>query len=80
VALKIVDELRKLPGQALQLLSDLGSDLRTAWGSGEVRKRLREKFDDLRRSLRSPPVWLIAVYLVQQAVLLFALAKGFKWI
>ena len=80
MALKIVDGLKNLPGQVLQLISDLGSDLRAACGSDEVRKPLRDRLDILRRSLRSPPVWLIAVYLVQAAVLLFALAKGFKWI
>jgi len=69
-----------LPGQVLQLISDLGSGLRAACGTDEVRKPLRDRLDVLRRSLRSPPVWLIVVYLVHAAVLLFALAKGFKWI
>ena len=80
MALKIVDELKNLPGQVLQLMSDSGGDLRAAYGSEGVRKRCRDRFDDLRRSLRSPPVSLIVVFLVEEAVLLFALAKGFKWI
>ena len=78
MVLIILDELKKLPGQVLRLMSDSGSNLRAACGS--VRKRCRDRFDDLRRSLRSPPVSLIVVFLVEEAVLLFALAKGFKWI
>jgi len=80
VALKIVDRSRNLPGQVLRLISDLGNSVRAACGSKGVRKRRRDRFDDLRRSLRSPPVSLIVVFLVEEAVLLFALAKGFKWI
>jgi len=42
VALKIVDELKKLPGQVLQLISDLGSDLRAACGKSALVGNLRK--------------------------------------
>ena len=80
MALKILDELKKLFGPVMQPTPEVGGDLRADGESGAVRNRLRNKLDHLRRSLWPAPVWLIVVYLVENAVLMFALAKGFKWI
>ena len=78
MALKILGELRKRTGLVSQRTSDVGGDLRTQCGRDEVRKRLRGQLDVLRRSLRSPPFWLFAVYFVQEVVLPFSLAKELK--
>ena len=45
-----------------------------------VDERLSAKLDALRKDLYSTMVWVFSLYVAQGLCLLFALAKGFKWI
>ena len=49
-------------------------------GLGRFKRRLNVTVDYLRRALFSAKFWVVYAYLVVEAILLLALAKGFKWI